>query len=225
MQHGLIDYAQMVQMLQASPLHKPFHSCESLGMRRHHRQESRRRSMGIIVPMVNSQEDAERSAACRYAPLGIRSYGPLRANYLSGFDYFDRANREVGMHRDGRDKGAVDNVEEIVSVPGVDAVYVGPADLSVTLASLPHPTTLSRALRTPSSGSSMRADDTTSYRALPGTPQRRPNDLNRGFDWSRSRRMPDCWRLAQGTPGTGSTQCQSRRSRRTCDGEPSVIRQ
>ena len=40
---------------------------------------------GIIVPMVNSQEDAEVAvAACRYAPLGIRSYGPLRANYLQG---------------------------------------------------------------------------------------------------------------------------------------------
>jgi 4-hydroxy-2-oxoheptanedioate aldolase len=95
---------------------------------------------GVIVPMVNSREEAEEAvAACRYAPAGIRSYGPLRANLYAGFDYFTRANREVLCIVMIETKVAVEKVDEIVSVPGVDAVYMGPADLSVTLGLPPAP--------------------------------------------------------------------------------------
>ncbi len=78
-------------------------------------------------------------SACRYAPVGSRSYGPLRANYYAGPDYFSRANHEVACIVMVETTVAVENVEEIVSVPGVDAVYVGPADLSVTLGLPPAP--------------------------------------------------------------------------------------
>ncbi len=141
MQHGLIDYAQMVHMLQgissgrAVPLVRvPRNEPGIIG------KSLDAGAWGIIVPMVNSREDAEAAvAACRYAPLGIRSYGPLRANYLTGFDYFDGANRQVACIVMVETREAVANVEEIVSVPGVDAVYVGPADLSVTLGLPPAP--------------------------------------------------------------------------------------
>jgi 4-hydroxy-2-oxoheptanedioate aldolase len=141
MQHGLIDYAQMVHMLQG------ISSAKTVPLVRVPRNEPGiigksldAGAWGIIVPMVNSQEEAEEAvAACRYAPLGIRSYGPLRANYSAGFDYFERANRQVACIVMVETQVAVDNVEAIVSVPGVDAVYIGPADLSVTLGLSPAP--------------------------------------------------------------------------------------
>jgi 4-hydroxy-2-oxoheptanedioate aldolase len=141
MQHGLIDYSQMVQMLQG------ISSTDTVPLVRVPRNEPGiigkcldAGAWGIIVPMVNTQEEARAAvAACRYAPVGIRSYGPLRANYYAGFDYFSRANREVACLVMVETKVAVDNVEEIVSVPGVDAIYIGPADLSVTMGLAPAP--------------------------------------------------------------------------------------
>jgi 4-hydroxy-2-oxoheptanedioate aldolase len=141
MQHGMIGFPQMVQMLQGVsstdvvplvrvPRNEPgiIGKCLDAG------------AWGVIVPMVNSREEALAAvAACRYAPMGIRSYGPLRANYYAGFDYFARANREVACIVMVETQVAVERVEEIVSVPGVDAVYVGPADLSVTLGLAPAP--------------------------------------------------------------------------------------
>jgi 4-hydroxy-2-oxoheptanedioate aldolase len=141
LQHGLIDYSEMVQMLQGIsstatvplvrvPWNEPgiIGKCLDAG------------AWGIIVPMVNSREEARAAvSACRYAPAGTRSYGPLRANYYAGSDYFDRANDEVTCIVMVETQVAVDNVDEIVSTPGVDAVYVGPADLSVTLGLPPAP--------------------------------------------------------------------------------------
>ena len=95
---------------------------------------------GVIIPMVNRVDDAERAvAACRYAPAGARSYGPVRANYYAGFDYFAHANDDVLCIVMIETKGAVADVDNILSVPGIDAVYVGPADLSVTLGLPPAP--------------------------------------------------------------------------------------
>jgi 4-hydroxy-2-oxoheptanedioate aldolase len=135
LQHGLIDYAQMVGMLQSMssknveplvrvPWNEPgiIGKCLDAG------------ASGVIVPMVNSREEAEAAVrACRYAPAGARSYGPLRASYSAGFDYFSNANNEVCCIIMIETAHAVDDVDDIVSVPGVDAVYVGPADLSITL--------------------------------------------------------------------------------------------
>jgi 4-hydroxy-2-oxoheptanedioate aldolase len=89
---------------------------------------------GVIVPMVNSRTDAEAAAAaCRYPPQGIRSFGPIRAVYYAGFDYFAYANREVCCIPQIETATAVENLDEILSVPGVDAVYIGPMDLSISL--------------------------------------------------------------------------------------------
>ncbi len=141
MQHGLIDYAQMVQMLQAIsytdvtpvvrvPWNEPgiIGKCLDAG------------ALAIVVPMVNTRAEAEAAVrACRYAPDGARSYGPLRANYWAGANYFAEANRQVCCIVMVETAAAVEAVEDIVSVDGVDAVYIGPADLSVTLGLLPAP--------------------------------------------------------------------------------------
>lgn len=141
MQHGLIGYSEMVHMLQGIsstatvplvrvPWNEPgiIGKCLDAG------------AWGIIVPMVNSRAEASAAvSACRYAPSGARSYGPLRANYYAGSDYFARANHEVICIVMVETQIAVENVDDIVSTPGVDAVYVGPADLSITLGLPPGP--------------------------------------------------------------------------------------
>ncbi|MGO9872543.1 MAG: HpcH/HpaI aldolase family protein [Acidimicrobiia bacterium] len=135
MQHGVIDYSQMVTMLQAvsytdvTPLVRvPWNEPGIIG------KTLDAGARGVIVPMVNSRADAERAVqACRYAPAGARSYGPVRATYSAGFDYFARANDDVLCIVMVETREAVAHVDEILSVRGVDAVYVGPADLSLTL--------------------------------------------------------------------------------------------
>ncbi len=90
---------------------------------------------GVIVPLVNTVADAEAAvAASRYPPLGVRSWGPLHGSRL--------------VHRPGSDGGdhaiplcavmietaaALEEVEQIAAVPGVDMVFVGPFDLSLAL--------------------------------------------------------------------------------------------
>jgi 4-hydroxy-2-oxoheptanedioate aldolase len=91
-------------------------------------------AMGIIVPMVNSVDEARAAvAACRYAPVGARSYGPTRAALYAGADYFDHANDEVACIPMIETKRALNQLDAILDVPGIDAVYVGPADMSITL--------------------------------------------------------------------------------------------
>jgi len=141
MQHGLIAEPQMIEMLQG------ISSTSTVPLVRVPRNEAGvigkcldAGAWGVIVPMVNSAEEAAAAvASCRYAPEGIRSYGPLRANYYAGFDYFSRANRQVLCIVMVETKVAVERVDEIASVPGVDGIYIGPADLSVTLGLPPAP--------------------------------------------------------------------------------------
>ncbi len=135
MQHGLIDYQTAVTMLQAIsttdttplvrvPWNEPGIIMKSLDAG----------AYGVIVPMVNSSAEAEAAvAACRYAPRGIRSYGPIRATYYAGRDYFPHADETVLCIVMIETKEAVEKVDDILSVPGVDAAYIGPADLSVSL--------------------------------------------------------------------------------------------
>jgi len=87
----------------------------------------------VIVPMVNSADEARAVVrAVRYAPLGARSYGPTLAAPRSP-GYFERANDTIAAIAMIETVDALSNLEEIVSVPSIDAVYVGPADLSITL--------------------------------------------------------------------------------------------
>ena len=89
---------------------------------------------GIVVPMVNTRAEAEAAVrACRYAPEGIRSYGPARALRQEGPDYYANANADVAVIPMIETVEAIENLDDILSVPGVDAAYVGPSDLSLTL--------------------------------------------------------------------------------------------
>ena len=89
---------------------------------------------GIICPMVNSAEEAQRFVgACRYPPKGYRSFGPTRVSFYAGADYGQHANDTVialAMIETGQ---AVENLDAILDTPGLDGVYVGPADLSQSL--------------------------------------------------------------------------------------------
>ena len=88
-------------------------------------------AMGVVVPMVCSAEEAERAvAACRYPPEGIRSAGGGRWRYAYGPTWQQRANDETLCIVMIEHYLGVERAEEILSVPGVDACFIGPNDLS-----------------------------------------------------------------------------------------------
>ncbi|MBK9546916.1 MAG: hypothetical protein IPO51_13935 [Dehalococcoidia bacterium] len=135
MQHGVIDYQVALTMLQAIgatetiPIVRvPWNEPGIIG------KVLDAGAMGVIIPMVNSVEEAKQAvAACRYFPQGSRSFGPTRASYYAGTDYFGGANEQIACIPMIETKQAVERLDEILAVPGIDAVYVGPADLSITL--------------------------------------------------------------------------------------------
>lgn len=89
---------------------------------------------GIICPMINTQEECEAFVgACRYPPKGYRSHGPTRASMYAGNDYALKANETVLTFAMIETAQALDNLEAILSVEELDAIYVGPADLSKSL--------------------------------------------------------------------------------------------
>ena len=93
---------------------------------------------GIICPMVNSRAECEAFVqACRYPPQGYRSYGPTRATLYAGKDYAPNANATVLTFAMIETAEAMKNLDDILSVPGLDAIYVGPADLSQSLGGPP----------------------------------------------------------------------------------------
>ncbi len=138
-QHGIIGYQTSVTMLQALsttdvvpivrvPWNEPGIIMKTLDAG----------AYGVIIPMVNSKAEAEAAVgACRYAPEGYRSQGPLRARLYAGPDYSARANDTVLCIPMIETREAIDNLDEILSVPGVDVAYVGPSDLGVSLGTAP----------------------------------------------------------------------------------------
>jgi 2-keto-3-deoxy-L-rhamnonate aldolase RhmA len=91
---------------------------------------------GIIVPMVNSAEQAERVVQCaKYAPMGRRGRGLARAHGygLTLDDYSRTANDTVAVVVQAETRGSVDEIDAIVDVDGLDAVFVGPYDLASSL--------------------------------------------------------------------------------------------
>lgn len=91
---------------------------------------------GVIVPMVNTASEAARAvAAARYAPLGIRSWGPGRTAYLpsDAATYAREANDRLVVITQVETAEAIDNLDEILGVPGLSAVMIGPADLAISL--------------------------------------------------------------------------------------------
>lgn len=139
MQHGAIDFADAYNMMVAisGTATMPFVRVPSneFGIINKVLDAG---AMGVIVPMVNTPEEAEACVrACRYAPEGARSYGPVRAAMWAGAEYFEHANAEIACIPIIETREAVSRLDAILSVPGIDAVYVGPADLSVSLGMKP----------------------------------------------------------------------------------------
>jgi len=135
MQHGLADYQTALSILQAIsatdavpmarvPWNEPVTIMRLLDAG----------AYGLVCPMVNNREEAEAFVGtCRYPPLGYRSYGPLRANLYAGDDYFENANQIVITLAMIETAQSLKNIEEIISTPGLDGVYVGTVDLSISM--------------------------------------------------------------------------------------------
>ncbi|NBB83275.1 MAG: 2,4-dihydroxyhept-2-ene-1,7-dioic acid aldolase [Alphaproteobacteria bacterium] len=87
---------------------------------------------GVICPMVNTADQAAALVeAVRYPPHGSRSFGPTRANYSAGANYAAEANDEIVALAMVETAEAVANVEAICATPGLDGIYIGPADLTL----------------------------------------------------------------------------------------------
>jgi 4-hydroxy-2-oxoheptanedioate aldolase len=91
----------------------------------------------VVAPMINTVADARAfAAAMKYPPLGERSWGPIRALALTGMEpsaYLREANTETLAIAMIETSTGLDNVEAIMAVPGIDAAFIGPADLAITL--------------------------------------------------------------------------------------------
>ena len=88
---------------------------------------------GLLVPWVNTKQEAEAVVrACKYPPEGLRGYGPRRVTMLDP-DYYRTANDELLISVQIETQTALDNIDDILSVEGIDACYIGPYDLSCSL--------------------------------------------------------------------------------------------
>jgi 4-hydroxy-2-oxoheptanedioate aldolase len=139
LQHGLSDEPTMVSMFQATvaagstPLarvawNEPWLIMRALDLG----------AAGVIVPMVSSGAEAARAVhACRYPPEGNRSYGPIRAELTVGSAAPAELAAAVLCFAMVETRGGLDRLEEIASTPGLDGIYIGPADLSLALGLTP----------------------------------------------------------------------------------------
>ena len=139
LQHGVLDYQAMVTMLQAIsttptvpvvrvPWLEPGIIMKTLDAG----------AYAVICPMVNTREDAQKLVAwTHYAPRGTRSFGPVRALLYGGADYPQHANDTIVTFAMIETAQALDNLDAIMSVEGLDAVYIGPSDLSLALGCRP----------------------------------------------------------------------------------------
>ncbi len=139
LQHGVVDYQAMVGMLQAIsttatvpivrvPWLEPGIIMKTLDAG----------AYGVICPMVNTREEAQRFVAyTSYAPKGTRSFGPVRALLYGGADYPAKANDTIVRFAMIETAQALDNLDAILSVEGLDAIYIGPSDLSLALGCKP----------------------------------------------------------------------------------------
>lgn len=139
MQHGLADHQAALAMLTAIstssvvPLARVPWLDEGIIMRMLDAG-----CYGIICPMINTQAEAVRFVrACNYAPAGTRSYGPIRVGLYAGPDYYKTANDEVISFAMIETRQALDNLDSILDVEELKAVYIGPADLSLALGCTP----------------------------------------------------------------------------------------
>ena len=132
MQHGLVDYPNAVEMIRAIqlggsapfvrvPWNEPGIIAKMLDAG----------AQGIIIPMVNSAAEAEAAvAACKYPPVGNRSHAPTRGARHFALEDLNASTVCAPMIETTQ---ALDAMDDILKVPGLDAAYVGPSDLSVSL--------------------------------------------------------------------------------------------
>lgn len=134
MQHGLIDAGLLPSILQAAairrtptlvrvPWNSPLTIMQALDAGAH----------GVIVPFINSADEAKEAvAACRYPPEGSRSWGLMRAGLSIGHDA-ERANADLICAVMIETNEALDAVDSIACVGGIDALFVGPRDLMLSM--------------------------------------------------------------------------------------------
>jgi len=139
MQHGVVDYQAAVNMLTAisTTATVPFVRVPWLdpGIVMKMLDAG---AYGVICPMINTRADAEKLvAAMRYPPIGTRSFGPIRGLLYGGPDYALHANDTVIAFAMIETRQALENLDEILSVKGVNAIYIGPSDLSLALGCTP----------------------------------------------------------------------------------------
>ena len=139
MQHGLVDYTNALPILQTisstdvTPLarvnwNEPGQIMKILDAG----------CYGVICPMVSNKQEAENFVqACMYPPQGYRSFGPTRGLIYGGSDYPDHANDEILKLAMIETKESLEKLDEIMSTPGVDGIYIGPADLSLAIGEKP----------------------------------------------------------------------------------------
>jgi len=139
MQHGVGDIGTMVAMLMAVsasatvplvrvPWNEPGPVMRALDAG----------AYGVICPNIETSEECERFVgACRYAPKGYRSVGPLRAPLYAGADYLKHANATVLAIVQVETRKGLENVDAIAAVEGLDMLYVGPSDLGLSLGRQP----------------------------------------------------------------------------------------
>lgn len=135
MQHGALDYSHLLPMFQAMrasgaalmarvPWLEPGVIMKALDAG----------AYGIICPMVSTADEAARFVSfLRYPPQGQRSFGPTRASYAAGANYAAEANGTILALAMIETAEAMANLDAIAATPGLDGLYVGPADLSLSL--------------------------------------------------------------------------------------------
>jgi 4-hydroxy-2-oxoheptanedioate aldolase len=141
MQHAPVDYGTLVRMLQAIsttdtvPVVRVPWNDPGIIMR-----VLDAGCYAVICPMVDTREQAEAFVgACRYPPAGYRSYGPYRAILYGGEDYTEYADETVVTIAMIETREALENLDGIMDVDGLDAVFVGPSDLGQSLGYGPGP--------------------------------------------------------------------------------------
>lgn len=141
MQHGMVDFPDAVGMLQAistrdvTPLARvPWNDPAAI------MKVLDAGAYGIVCPMINNRAECEKFVgACRYAPDGYRSFGPARGILYGGADYAANANDTVITFAMIETSEALNNLDEIMTTPGLDAIYIGPNDLAISLGNPPSP--------------------------------------------------------------------------------------
>ncbi len=135
LQHGLLDYGDLLHMLPAISTTDTIPLVRVSG---NDPQEIMKvldaGALGVIVPLVNNRLEAERAvAACMYPPIGNRSFGPVRAAMYGGKGYASEANNEIACIAMIETRDGIANIEEIVTTPNLGGIYIGPSDLALAL--------------------------------------------------------------------------------------------